>query len=59
MDDGSLNGNTMILHTQSYTKQECEIISSELNEKFNLNTIVIPHKEVYYVVKIPFNDAKS
>ena len=38
MCDGSLDGNTMILHTQSFTKEEIIILSSELNTKFNLNS---------------------
>lgn len=46
MDDGSLQNDkkTMILHTQSYTNNEVNNLSLELNEKFKLNSKVIPHK---------------
>jgi LAGLIDADG DNA endonuclease family len=49
MADGSLQKDkkTMILHTQSYTKEENLILSKELNDKFNFHTIVIPHKRIY------------
>jgi len=59
MDDGSLQNDkkSMIIHTQSYTKTEVELLSSELNTKFSLNSRVIPHKQKYHVIFIPSNDA--
>lgn len=56
MGDGSLDGQTMILHTQGFTKEENNIISEELNIKFGLHSEVIPHKHKYYVVRIPYTD---
>ncbi len=53
MGDGSLDGQTMILHTQGFTKAENDIISEELNAKFGLHSTVIMHKGKYYVVRIP------
>ena len=55
MDDGSLQNDkkTMIIHTQSYSYEEVMILSYELNKKFNLNSRVIPHKKVYWVILIP------
>lgn len=60
MDDGSLQKDrkSMILHTQSYTKNEVELLNNELNIKFNLHSKVIPHKNKYYVIFIPSMDAK-
>lgn len=60
MDDGSLQKDkkSMIIHTQSYTNAEVELLSSELNTKFNLNSVVIPHKKIYFVIFIPSKDAK-
>lgn len=58
MCDGSLNGNTMILHTQSYSHSENIILSQELNQKFGLHSQVIQHKGKYWVIKIPSEDAK-
>ena len=59
MGDGSLHKDrkTIILHTQSYTKAENLILSKELNEKFNLNSKVIPHKQKYWVIKFNSKDA--
>jgi hypothetical protein len=53
MDDGSLEkyGKRLTLNTQSYILTENEILSKELNEKFNLNSKVIIHKKkniMYY-----------
>ena len=58
MCDGSLNGNTMILHTQSYSHSENILLSLELNQKFDLHSQVIKHKGKYWVIKIPSEDAK-
>ena len=57
MCDGSLDGKTMILHTQSFTKQENEDLVLQLNSKFNLNSKVTLHKSVYSVITIPHTDA--
>lgn len=61
MDDGSLQNDkkSMIIHTQSYTKAEVELLSSELNMKFSLSSRVIPHKQVYHVIFIPSKDANT
>lgn len=51
MGDGSLNKNkSMILHTQSYSREENLILSGELNEKFGFKTNVVPHKQKYWVI---------
>jgi hypothetical protein len=49
MSDGSLQGDrrTMVIHTQSFTRAENELLSLELNAKFNLHSQVIPHKSRY------------
>ena len=59
MGDGSLqkDGKTMILHTQSYNEFENNLLSSELNAKFNFQTKVIKHKEIYNVIKFNSNDS--
>ncbi len=59
MGDGSLQKDlkTMILHTQSYTKAENLILSSELNDKFEFKTEVVPHKKKYWVIKFNSKDA--
>jgi len=44
---------TIIIHTQSYTHEEVENLSLELNEKFQLDSKVISHKNIYWVIKIP------
>jgi hypothetical protein len=59
MGDGSLqkDNKTMILHTQSYNEKENHILSNELNEKFGFQTKVIPHKNIYFVIKFNISDA--
>jgi len=57
MCDGSLNGNTIIIHSQGFTKEENTMLSSELNQKFDFNSDIILHKEKYWVIRIPHNDA--
>lgn len=57
MDDGSRNGNTVLLHTESFTKADNLILSKELNTKFGLNTQVISHKGYYSIIKIPYTDS--
>ena len=58
MGDGSLQKDkkSMVLHTQCWSQELNECLSSELNEKFNLNTRVIPHKNKYHVIFIPSKD---
>lgn len=58
MCDGSLqkDGKTLILHTQSYTLDENNQLSNELNHKFGLHSHVIPHKTIYNVIEIPKQD---
>jgi hypothetical protein len=60
MDDGSLQNDnkTMIIHTQSYTYEEVKILSLELNDKFKLQSKVISHKKIYWVILIPNKDFK-
>jgi len=60
MDDGSLQNDnkSMIIHTQSYRKEEVGKLSIELNEKLKLNSRVIPHKKIYWVILIPSGDNK-
>jgi hypothetical protein len=55
MCDGSLDKNlkSMILHTQSYSREENFLLASMINDKFGLNTTVIPHKKKYFVISIP------
>jgi len=59
MSDGSLQSDfkSMILHSQSFTRSENEILSSELNSKFGLHSRVISHKQIYWVIYIPSRDA--
>ena len=59
MGDGSLHtdNKTMILHTQGYNETENNILSEELNEKYNFKTKVIPHKKKYFVIKCDSSDA--
>ena len=59
MGDGSLQKDrkTMILHTQSYNKNENLILSRELNEKFGFRSEVILHKKKYFVIKFNSKDA--
>lgn len=55
MSDGSLNGNTLTLHTQSFTQAENLIFSQELNAKFGFSSKVVSHKS-YWVVVFPSSD---
>jgi hypothetical protein len=59
MGDGSLqkNGQTMILHTQSYNENENFILSKELNEKFGFQTVVKLHKNIYWIIQFSKEDA--
>jgi len=59
MCDGSLDGNTMIIHSQGFTAEENLMLSNELNEKFGLHSKVIQHKGKYSVIRIPHTDAPT
>lgn len=60
MADGSLQRDqkSMILHSQSFTQAQNELLSKELNTKFGFSSRVIPHKDIYWVIFIPSKDAK-
>jgi hypothetical protein len=60
MCDGSLqnDGQSLVLHTQSYTLEENRYLSHELNALYQLHTRVIAHKTKYWVVFIPSQDSK-
>ena len=59
--DGSLHKGkrVIILHTQGFNLSENEIISNELNKKFNFNTSVKQYKKNYYVVKFSAKDGNK
>lgn len=59
MSDGSLQNDhrSMILHTQSFSLDENEMLSRELNAKFSFHSRVIAHKNIYWVIFIPREDA--
>lgn len=59
MCDGSLQNDkkSIILHTKAFSEKENIILSKELNDKFKLNTKVIVHKKIYYVIKTKRTDA--
>lgn len=61
MGDGSLDrgARVLTLHTQGFTKEENETLSSELNAKFSLHSNVIPHKQKYWVIQFPVKDANT
>lgn len=49
----------LIIHTQSFSKEENEILSMELNAKFNLNSTLLKHQKkekVYWVLYFPPKD---
>ena len=48
---------TMILHTQSYNKNENLILSKDLNEKYGFMSEVIKHKNKYWIIKFKSKDA--
>lgn len=59
MCDGILQNDrkSIILHTQGFSEKLNLLLSNELNKKFNLNTSVIKHKKIYYVIKTKSTDA--
>lgn len=44
MDDGSVNGRTTIIHTYNFKEKEVCLLSTELNDKFGLNSEVLTHR---------------
>ena len=58
MDDGSVDGRTTIIHTSNFKEKEVRLLSTELNEKFGLNSEVLTHKVKYKVIKIPSTDGE-
>lgn len=58
MCDGSLQNDykSLILHTQGFDKEMNLTLSEELNQKFNLHSRVILHKQKYWVIFIPSQD---
>jgi hypothetical protein len=61
MCDGSLQkyNKTIILHSQGFNHQENQLLSCELNTKFNLHTKVIAHKNKYSVIQTHVNDCST
>lgn len=60
MGDGSYNkrDNRMVLHTENFSLETNELISKELNSKFNLHTKVW-RSSIYYNVNIPSKDVNT
>ena len=58
MDDGSVDGKTLIIHTSNFKEEEVLLLSTELNEKFGLRSEVKNHKVKYRVIKIPYTDGE-
>ena len=58
MDDGSVDGNTTIIHTSSFKEEEVWVLRTELNDKFGLNSELLIHKNKYRVIKIPSTDGE-
>ena len=57
-DDGSYHKTKkyLVIHTQGYTKKENQILSLELNQKFDLNYRIMKHKKIYWVLYFPPKD---
>jgi len=54
MDDGGKNTNgDLILHTNSYTLEEVELLISVLNNKFNLSSKLYKRKTNEWAILIP------
>jgi hypothetical protein len=49
MSDGSNNKGSLNLHTENFTKVENKNICKELNEKFNINSLLSKSKNKYYI----------
>lgn len=49
----------MILHTQGFSYDEQLMMSQELNAKFGFHSTVIPHKNIYFVIRIPNKDLRA
>lgn len=67
MDDGRLRTKTrMSICSYGFSKEENEILSKEINEKFDLNSKVMIQKgkskgitKIYYFLQFPAKDAKK
>lgn len=61
MGDGALHreGRVLTLHTQGFTKEENNILSAELNQKFGFHTRVLVHKNNSYVLQFSTKDANN
>ena len=61
MCDGSLQKDrlTLIVHTQSFTRDENLIAANELNNKWGLHCRVISHKQRYWVLQTDPKDAAT
>lgn len=59
--DGSLHreGRVLTLHTQGFSWDKNNILSSELNAKFGFNTKVVAHKNITYVIQFSTKDANK
>ena len=60
MCDGSLqkSKNSIVLHTQGFTKLENLLAVKELNQKWGLSCEIIVHKQKYWVIKTHPKDVK-
>lgn len=60
MCDGSLqkDNRTLILHTQSFSLEENTVLTTKLNKKFLLHSIVISHKTHYNVIEFSRQDSE-
>lgn len=63
MGDGSFKNkeNTLILHTEGFSKENNELISLTLNEKFNIHSYIVKShikstNKTYYLIYIPNKD---
>lgn len=63
MGDGSLKkkDNILVLHTEGFSKENNELISLTLNEKFNLHSYIVKShikstNKIYYLIYIPNKD---
>lgn len=61
MGDGSLHreGRVLTLHTQGFSAEENNILSTELNKKFGFHTKVVTHKSVSHVIQFSTKDANK
>lgn len=52
MDDGSKGKNSISLHTEGYSLEQCEILSNILLKKFNIESSIYKSKDKYYFIGI-------